>query len=95
MAYRLREQAKADIAAIWQYTAIHWGTKQADKYYRDIISCFEELAENPRLGIPRNEIKPGYRSFPQGSHIIFYVIDDTEIEIISIPHQREDFETRL
>jgi toxin ParE1/3/4 len=93
--YFLREQAKADLALIWRYTAKHWGTHQADKYYQAFIASFEELAQNPELGKIRYEIKPGYRSFPQGSHVIFYTIQNSYVEIIGLPHQREDIENHF
>ena len=45
---------------------------------------------NPRRGRHREEIASGYRSFPQGEHLIFYVIQNRGIVIIGILHQRMD-----
>ena len=92
--YQLREHARADLAVIWQSTARHWGRLQADRYYNELIACFKALARNPHLGRTRDEIKPGYRSFPQGRHVVFYVVTlSSAVEIIGIPHQSEDVET--
>lgn len=33
---------------------------------------------------------PGYRSVPEGSHIIFYVVTDEYVDIIGIPHKSMD-----
>jgi len=45
-------------------------------------------------GKPCDEIRPGYRKFPQGSHLIFYRNgSDGVIEIIRILHGSMDHET--
>jgi len=38
-------------------------------------------------------IKDGYYSYPQGSHVIFYLVREGGIDIIGIPHQRKDVMT--
>ena len=58
-------------------------------------SRFERLAENPLAGGERNDVHPGYRSFPEGSHIIFYVIRDEYIDIIGVPHKSMDIRPDL
>jgi len=91
--YRLRERAKTDLGSIWRHTAKHWGTKQADRYYRDLMALIQELATHPELGRRRDEVLPGTRSFPQGRHVVFYIATDAGVEIIGIPHHSEDVET--
>jgi toxin ParE1/3/4 len=93
--YRLRERAKTDLGAIWHHTDKHWGAKQADRYYRDLLELFQELAIHPQLGRKRDEVMPGSRSFPQGRHVVFYLSIDSGVEIIGIPHQSEDVETHF
>ena len=88
--YALRELARADLEAIWVYTVEQWGVKQADRYLQGLFDCFEELAANPRLGKERDDVKAGYRSFPQGRHVVFYVIALTGIEVIGVVHQSAD-----
>jgi toxin ParE1/3/4 len=90
--YWLRECAKADLGAIWRHTAKNWGTKQADRYYHDLLELFQELTIHPELGRRRDEVMPGTRSFPQGRHVVFYTATDSGIEIIGIPHQSEDLD---
>ena len=48
------------------------------------------LSENPLIGKPRTDIKPGYYSFPEGRHVIFYTLTSYGIDVIGIPHQRMD-----
>jgi toxin ParE1/3/4 len=40
--------------------------------------------------MPRPDIKAGYHSFPQGSHVIFCLIRGGGIDIIGVLHQRMD-----
>lgn len=73
---------------IARYMLQNWGRKQRDVYLRAIDKRFSWLAENPSLGRPRPDIKEGYYSYPQGSHVIFYLVRKGGIDIIGVPHQR-------
>ena len=64
--YALPELARADPEAIWVYTAEQWDVEQAERYLQGLFDCLEELAANPRPGRQRDDVKAGYRSFPQG-----------------------------
>ena len=90
--YSLRQQAQDDLESIWLYSYETWGIEQADHYLRSLFSRFSWLAENPRLGKPRTDIKPGYYCFPEGMHLVFYKMTDNGIDIIGIPHQNMDTE---
>ncbi|MDZ7769216.1 MAG: type II toxin-antitoxin system RelE/ParE family toxin [Woeseiaceae bacterium] len=88
--FRLTPRAAADLDAIADYTIETWGLAQLGDYLRSMNSRFEWLAENPFAGRERNDVHPGYRSFPEGSHIIFYVVSDDYVDIIGIPHKSMD-----
>lgn len=91
----LRELARADLEAIWVYTVEHWGVEQADRYVQGLFGCFEELAANPRLGRERDDVKADYRSFPQGRHVVFYVVVPAGIEVIGMVRQSADVASHL
>lgn len=91
--FRLTPRALEDLRAIGRYTLHQWGRQQRDDYLNGIDQRFAWLAQNPYLGRSRNDIAPGYYSFPQASHIIFYLIRDDGIDIIGIPHQAMDILT--
>ena len=93
--YALRELARADLEAIWVYTAEQWGVEQAERYLKSLFACLNDLAENPQLGRQRDEVKAGYRSFPQGRHVVFYLVVPAGIEVIGIVHQSGDVDTHL
>jgi len=88
--HTIRQLAENDLEHIWLYTFHEWGIEQADKYIRSLLSRFSWLAENPRLGKRRDDIKPGYYCFPEGRHLIFYTITKNGVDIIGIPHQGMD-----
>ncbi len=90
VAYRIRQLAQDDLEAIWLYTREQWGIAQADSYLESLILRFDWLAENPDLGKPRDDVKSGYFCFPEGMHLIFYIINNNQVEIIGVPHQRMD-----
>jgi len=93
--YCLRTLARDDLEAIWDYTVEQWGVEQAERYLDILFTCFDDLANNPQLGRQRDDVKPGYRSFPQGRHVVFYVFAPTGIEIIGIVHQSADVDSHL
>lgn len=67
-----------------------WGEAQRNVYLKDLERRFGWLAENPILGRPRSDVADGYYSFPQGEHVIFYLISQDGIEIIGVPHKEMD-----
>jgi len=94
-AYTLRLRAQGDLESIWHYSFKTWGVAQADHYLRTLVTRFEWLAENPLLGKPRDDIKSGYRCFPEGQHLVFYKIAKRQIDIIGVIHQNQDIATQL
>ena len=88
--FRLTPRAVADIEAIADYTAAAWGSAKMEDYLRSMTRRFEWLAQNPLAGRERNDVHPGYRSFPEGSHVVFYVVAGEYVDIIGIPHRSMD-----
>ena len=93
--YILSPEAKTDIINIRKYTTRQWGKAQTDKYSSHLRERMRCLADNPMFGKSRDEVKEGYRSFNEGSHIIFYRVAGSVIEIIGILHQNMDIEQNL
>jgi toxin ParE1/3/4 len=47
-------------------------------------------SESPERGRDRSDIGEGYRSYPEGRHVIFYIRQANAIAIIGVPHQSMD-----
>ena len=88
--YRVTPRALQDLLAIGRYTEAAWGKAKRDSYLRQIERRFVWLSQNPALGRRRDEIGQGYRCFPEGQHLVFYLVAANEIQIIGIPHQSMD-----
>lgn len=93
--YRLRKLARQDLEDIWIYTLAQWNLEQAEAYIGSIIDRFDWLAVNPSAGKSRDDIKAGYLCFPEGSHLIFYTLSGSLIDIIGISHQSMDVDSHL
>ncbi len=90
-AYHLNARTLSELDRIADYTLANWGPAQADRYMSELFERFQWLAENPMLGRTRDEIRPGVKSYRQGSHMILYRIDEPDIFVIGIPHATADF----
>jgi toxin ParE1/3/4 len=75
---------------IWDYTTEHWDKTQAERYVRQLQAAIELVASNPSRGRSCEEIRPGYRKFPAGSHMLFYRMNESDVEIVRILHARMD-----
>jgi toxin ParE1/3/4 len=94
--FLLTNAAKADLKAIAIYTQKEWGKNQRNIYLRQIDDTFHILSDKPSTGKLCEEIKPGYRKYPIGSHIIFYRSGNRDcIEIVRILHKRMDADQHL
>jgi len=87
---RVTPRARDDLQKIGRYTEQTWGKAQRNRYLKSIDTRFHWLAENPLLGRHRTEICEGYYSFPEGHHVIFYLVRKNAIDIIGIPHKEMD-----
>jgi toxin ParE1/3/4 len=79
--------AEADLFNIGLYTFRTWGEIQTDRYIRQLEDCCQLLADNPALGRPCDEIRPGLRRMKQGKHVVFYREELGGILISRILHQ--------
>jgi toxin ParE1/3/4 len=94
--FRLSQRARRDLAEIWRYSAERWSEAQADRYYGALIDAIEILADRPGLARDVADLRPGYRSMPCRSHVIFFrMTDNRGIEVMRILHQRMDVRARL
>ena len=92
---RLTSRARADLRSISRFTLKAWGRGQRDAYLEAIHRRFRWLAEDVRRGRARPDVKEGYHSYPEGAHMIFYLVREGGIDIIGVPHQAMDASAHL
>ena len=86
--YKLTNKAVADLSKIWEYTFEVWSEKQADKYYDELISYCEEIAENIKIGKKYEGISKQLLGINANRHIIFYrTLNKDYVEITRILHE--------
>jgi len=85
-------RARQDIEDIFDYSAATWGAEQAEAYIRGLQASLERLTRFPRLGRAIDDIRPGMRLMPVGSHVAIYRVSPEAIEIIRVLHKRMDTE---
>ena len=90
-AYTLSPRAQTDLDEIWAYTLRHWGIDQTELYIRQICRDIATVAARPMIGRACPEIRAGYYKYQTGSHIFFYSLSNSSINVVRILHQRMDF----
>jgi toxin ParE1/3/4 len=95
MTVQLSPKAQADLDDIWAYTKLKWGEAQAERYVIEIGAAFDRIALEPRRGDDCSDIRPGYRKYLVGKHIIFFRLTTSCVEVIRVLHARMDFKRHL
>ena len=90
--YILSQKSQNDIESIYEYGNYRFGKVMAFNYLIELKSCFEILADNPKMGKERYEIKQGLYSFPFVSHLIFYRILQNSIRIVRVLYGSRDLQ---
>lgn len=91
-----RQAAIDDLNDIWEYSVDEWSENQADRYYSSLKFACQQIGENPSLGKEYEELKSKLYGLRTGKHIIFYqILNEQEIEIIRILHERMDLKNRI
>ena len=92
--FRLWCRAKADLERI----ADSLGERSpgaADRVLNTLLSTFEPLAENPWMGMDRNDLRPQLRMFvprrPADNYVIFYYPLPDGIEVSDVIHAARDW----
>lgn len=85
MALRItrRPLAREDLLEIWEFIAED-NEAAADRTLDRIESALRSIASNPHMGRARPELRPGVRSFPVGSYILFYRAMADCIELVRV-----------
>lgn len=87
-AFRFSRRAETDLLSIGDYTLRTWGKAQAARYINELELCCQTLADNPALGRPCDDIRPGLRRLEHRKHVIFYRQQHGGILVSRILHER-------
>ncbi len=84
----LTDEAKDDVAGIWETIAAARDERTADRMNRRIFASCRSKAQFPETGQLREEIAPGLRSFVVRPYVIFFRPDGESILVLRILHGR-------
>ncbi len=87
----ISKEAESDLEEIWSYIAKD-SPRRADNFIDRIHAKCKMILGMPEVGIKRDEIFPGIRSFPIGRYLIFYRIEVDNVEIVRILSGYRDIE---
>ncbi|MBW3540375.1 MAG: type II toxin-antitoxin system RelE/ParE family toxin [Planctomycetes bacterium] len=89
--YRLSDQAVDDLDEIWDYVAVKCDNAPVARRLLAAISAkCSFLAENPRVGLAREDLLPGLRLFPCGNYAIGFRVINDGVEIVRVVDGRRD-----
>jgi len=92
VAYTLSIEAEEDVIAIFLSGAEQFGVAQAERYHDELEKIFNFLSTHPQAACIRKELTPSVRVHPHASHIILYMLTESnDIFIIRIRHAHEDW----
>lgn len=88
-------RAARQLEEIFTYSDENWGRKKAEEYLAGFEKRFLDLGNNKLLGRARPELGAGYRSLPQGQHVIFYSAGNDNVLILAVLHGNMDVHRRI
>lgn len=88
---RLSDLARDDLDEIWLSIATE-NLAAADRMIDQLHELLRKLLEFPGIGVERNEICPGARSFPCGNYLVFYRDMSYGIAVLRIVYGGRDLE---
>lgn len=75
--------ADDDLLAAWLHIATD-NPIAADEYLDRIHHVCSLITENPAMGVDRDELRIGVRSFPVENHVIFYSVNGQEVIVLRV-----------
>lgn len=91
--YVLSREATEDLQDIFVYGQETWGETHASAYIRELFTVFAHLGQHPNVGRLRPELGDNLKSFPHGSHVVFFMNWREEVAIVRVLHGSRDHET--
>ena len=85
--FQVRQAADDDLLDIFVYGCEKFGIDTAEAYIYTLEAGFNRLTEHPKLGRSINQSIEGIRALPVVSHVIYYQVTGSTIDIIRILHK--------
>lgn len=87
---RYRSLVRRDFVSAAEWSREQWGAKLTRRYLDVIEAQIQRIVENPMLGSEAGLSRQGLRKIAAGRHTIFYLADDSEVQIVRIMGAQQD-----
>ncbi len=84
------ERAQDDIYRMIAYGVETHGEPAARAYVEKVRERIDWLRANAKLGPVHSQLKGGIRSYSQGRHRIYYIVDARKLTVVRVLHQSMD-----
>lgn len=91
MSVEVRPLAEADIDAIADFIALD-NPSAAERWVDELFATFRMLGRQHGLGRPREDVRPGLRTFPKGRYLIVFRHDGGTTTIIRVVHGAREWD---
>ena len=86
-AFKVRQAADDDLLDIFVYGCEKFGIDTAEAYIYVLEAGFQRLTEHPKPGRSIDQTIAGIRALPVVSHVIYYQVTGSTIDIVRILHK--------
>ena len=93
--YVFSKEAENDLVEIYRYGFINFGENKVDLYIEALKEKCQFLADVPNLCPDRDEFNPSVKIHHHRKHLIVYVIEDGDILIVRVLHDRMDIQQHI
>ena len=78
-------RSRTDLAEIWDRIAVG-SPRNADAVHERLYARCAQLIDQPKIGHPRDEVRPGLRCINSDGYVIFYRLTGGIVRISRIAH---------
>jgi toxin ParE1/3/4 len=86
----LSTKARQDLSEVYFYSSVNFGEPQAQSYTQSFEKAFDIISSHPKIGNLYNLVDDITYMYQHRMHMIFYLIEDTHIQIDRIFHSKRD-----
>lgn len=86
----LRREARLDLDKVDSFSRETFGNEKADTYMSEFARAFGLISKYPEIGVAFRSRKVPLRSYPAGTHRIFYYFDGQYVVIVRVLHASMD-----
>ncbi len=83
------EAAAQELDEIYEYIGQD-NLAAALKHRQRLEKRWTALLDHPRMGMKRDDLKPGLRSVTEGNYVIFYRVVPDGIQVVRVLHTSQD-----